>query len=694
MTGPELASGDLLLRLQALDDLLPTLAGALDVREIFERISSIVGRVIPHDMAALAIVSQDKTHLVLHAASHGSLRPTTMVPVPEQMQSRLVEPWDRWIIPDVQDDPETKHGLTAKAGFRAVLRIAIREGSALTAMLEFSSRTPGVYDDRFVPVARRVADHIAIALAHERLADERKRAAALEERAATFELLDGLLHALTGSLDIRQVFERVSEIARKVIPHDMMSLPMVSDDREHVVVHAVTGNEVAFPTTVPLPEHNKPMLTDPWEYIIHPDLQADPLEKQTPPGQVGYRGRLLVPIRLQNEFVGALDFFSFQPNCYTKADALVARRIADHVALALSHQRLAEEAQHAAEARERASVLERRVTLLTAEVDALGGHRRVIGESRAWKQVLKQATQVAATDTTVLLLGESGTGKEVIARFIHRASARNNGPFVAINCAALPEQLLESELFGHERGAFTGAIAPKPGQLELAASGVLFLDEVSEMSLTAQAKFLRVLQEREFQRLGGTRVLKSNVRVIAATNRDLSAAIARGTFREDLYYRLNVFEIALPHLRDRADDILPLSEAFLQDIGQAFGRPPAGISRQARQLLVDYHWPGNVRQLRNTLERAAILCEGGLINGEHLSLPSRPASASSASSFATVTVTALPDAASTTGDLKTMERAAIEKALRDTRHNKSKAARLLGLTRTQLYVRLRKYGLD
>src|SRR5258705_3273978 len=186
-------------------------------------------------------------------------------------------------------------------------------------------------------------------------------------------------------------------------------------------------------------------------------------------------------------------------------------------------------------------------------------HVRVIGESVEWRQVLKKATQVAATDTTVLLTGESGTGKEVVARFIHRASPRSKGPFVALNCAALPEQLLESELFGYERGAFTSAHQAKPGQIELASGGVLFLDEVSEMSLSAQAKFLRVLQEHEFQRLGGTRLLKANIRVVAATNRDLRKAVEHGTFREDLFYRLQVFDLRIAPLRESSEDLVSLS---------------------------------------------------------------------------------------------------------------------------------------
>ena len=251
------------------------------------------------------------------------------------------------------------------------------------------------------------------------------------------------------------------------------------------------------------------------------------------------------------------------------------------------------------------------------------------------------------------------------------------GPFVALNCAALPEQLLESELFGYERGAFTGAQQAKPGQVELASGGVLFLDEVTEMSLSAQAKFLRVLQEREFQRLGGTRLVKANIRVIAATNRDLRKAVERGDFREDLFYRLGVFDIQIPPLRDRRSDIVPLSETFLQEIGRSFGRPPAGLTRDARNALLQYEWPGNVRELRNVLERASILCEGGLIDTSHLTLQS------SAKSLR-----------SDTTDLSVVERTTIVKVLHDCRGNKTKAARRLGLSRTQLHGRIRKYRLE
>jgi len=214
------------------------------------------------------------------------------------------------------------------------------------------------------------------------------------------------------------------------------------------------------------------------------------------------------------------------------------------------------------------------------------GVGEVIGASPAWTDALHKAHQVAATETTVCLLGESGTGKEVLARLIHRLSPRRDKPFVAINCAALPEQLLESELFGYERGAFTGAQIAKPGQIELAWGGVLLLDEVSEMSPSAQAKFLRVLQEREFRHLGGTRLLKANIRVIAASNRDLRKAVEARRFREDLFYRLHVFDIQIPPLRERKGDIALFCDAFLEEIGGSIGLHPAGLSAEAWAALL------------------------------------------------------------------------------------------------------------
>jgi transcriptional regulator with PAS, ATPase and Fis domain len=312
-----------------------------------------------------------------------------------------------------------------------------------------------------------------------------------------------------------------------------------------------------------------------------------------------------------------------------------------------------------------------------ALIDDVGLTGGVVGESAAWRTVLKRAIQVAATDTTTCLQGESGVGKEVLARVIHRASRRRCGPFVAINCAALPEALLESELFGFERGAFTGAHQAKPGQIELAAGGVLFLDEVSEMTPAAQAKILRVLEEREFRRLGGIRAIQANVRLIAATNRDLHQAVAQGQFRLDLYYRLNVFEIRIPPLRERREDILSLAHAFLQEMARSTGRGRVELTPAATDSLRWHEWPGNVRELYNALERAIIVCEDGLIRPQDLCL-------------APPMVPMMVDST----DLNVVERQAIERAMREVNGNKSRAARQLGISRTQLYYRLRKHGLE
>jgi transcriptional regulator with PAS, ATPase and Fis domain len=304
-----------------------------------------------------------------------------------------------------------------------------------------------------------------------------------------------------------------------------------------------------------------------------------------------------------------------------------------------------------------------------------GGHAGAVGSSAAWQGVLRAARRVAGTEATVLLQGESGTGKEVIARLIHHASPRRNGPFVAINCAALPESLLESELFGFERGAFTGADRARAGHIELASRGVLFLDEVTEMSLSSQVKLLRFLQEREFRRLGGTRVQKADVRIIAASNRDLDAAVENGTFREDLLYRLRVFDIILPPLRDRISDIEVLAAQFLAEVCATMGRRIPELRPDALEALMRHDWPGNVRELRNVLERALIMSDGD-IEREHLSLRPR-----------TQTLPA-------TSDLSVVERGTIERILSETAGNKAQAARRLGLTRMQLYGRLRRYGLD
>jgi len=474
-----------------------------------------------------------------------------------------------------------------------------------------------------------------------------------------------LLRELAVTIDVDAALPRLSAIVRKMLPHD--ALRMVCLDQQ--------GRPIVNASTADLPDM---MAADADEVIIG-DLRSEAPGGTAAPHAMkrlvgdGYRSVLGVATLAPDPLV-RVAFWSKQPLAFNRAHVPLARRIAYHLGLGTQTRTLGRTIPEIDDARaQRADAgVQRGGGQLAA-----GTHLRVVGESVEWRGVLRKATQVASTDTTVLVTGESGTGKEVVARFIHAASARRSRSFIALNCAALPEQLLEAELFGYERGAFTGAHQAKPGQVELASGGVLFLDEVTEMSLSAQAKLLRVLQEREFQRLGGTRLVKANIRVIAATNRDLRKAVERGDFREDLFYRLGVFDIQIPPLRDRGADIVPLTETFLQEIGRSFGRPPAGLTRDARQALLQYEWPGNVRELRNVLERAAILCEGSLIDTNHLTLHSR----------------ARRFGADTT-DLGVVERTTIAKVLQECRGNKTKASRRLGLSRTQLHLRIRKYRLE
>ena len=308
----------------------------------------------------------------------------------------------------------------------------------------------------------------------------------------------------------------------------------------------------------------------------------------------------------------------------------------------------------------------------------------IVARSRKMQEVLALAERVAATVSTVLIGGESGVGKDLIAHLIHQRSSRSSGPFVKINSTAIPENLLESELFGYEKGAFTGAATSKPGKFELADKGTLFLDEIGDIPPVTQVKLLRVLQEREFERLGGTRTIKVDVRLIAATNRDLRVALEEGTFREDLYYRLNVVPIDLPPLREHKEDIPDLVHLFLSRLAERSQKAQPGISPEALQMLVEFHWPGNVRELENIVERACALTTGTLIEPSDIHidrLPSRDSSGQAA---------LLPEGKT----LDQWEDDLIREAYRRANGNKSEAARILGLSRNALRYRLEKIGIS
>jgi len=336
--------------------------------------------------------------------------------------------------------------------------------------------------------------------------------------------------------------------------------------------------------------------------------------------------------------------------------------------------------------------LERRglQTELKALREQLGSHPRyenIVGTSSAMRSVFGLITKVIATDVTVLICGESGTGKELIAQAIHYNSTRKDKPFVKLNCVAIPEGLLESELFGHEKGSFTGAVAQKAGKFELANGGTILLDEIGDMTLATQSKILRVLQEREFERVGGTHTIKIDVRVIAATNKNLAETVQRKQFREDLYYRLNVFSINVPPLRERKEDIPFLVEHFLNSNSQRLGRRFEGLTKEAMDCLIAYEWPGNVRELENYIERAVVMADSETIG--HECLPLHLQSLNNKPSFT------LPDRVNDLDNtLASVETQIITDTLHKTAGLQSKAAKMLGISERSLWHRVKKLRID
>lgn len=404
--------------------------------------------------------------------------------------------------------------------------------------------------------------------------------------------------------------------------------------------------------------------------LIVPDISVEPLflnrtGSRSDTERISF---ICVPIKIEGRVIGALSADRLSSSDTLDEDRRLLTILASLIARAVRtrqlHHRMIEEnqrLQNALKERSRPQVF--------------------VGTSSGLQDVLTQLAQVAPTDATVLLLGESGTGKELAANTIHAGSPRAGQPFIKINCAALPESLIESELFGHEKGAFTGATAVRKGRFEAADKGTLFLDEIGELAVSTQVKLLRVLQEQEFERLGGSKTIRVDVRLIAATNRNLERMVAEGSFRQDLYYRLNVFPVSIPPLRERLDDIPLLVASFLEKYGQKIGKRALRLTPEARKLLLAHSWPGNIRELQNVIERAVILTTDGQIHPSHL-----PPSLQ-------FPETTLPLPRSLPAALGQLEQRLIREALEIHRGNICRAAQALGITERIMGLRMKKFGL-
>jgi Nif-specific regulatory protein len=487
---------------------------------------------------------------------------------------------------------------------------------------------------------------------------------------------------LAGTLELKEAMARILAILGR--HHGMMraSVMLLDQDTNELRIVASHGLDESGARRVryQLGEGISGRVAQTGKSVVVPQISREPmfldrLGARKKPLKQQELSFICVPVLVNRKAVGVLGVdLAYKPDRdyerATKFLSIIATMIAqaikvDHL-IEADKQRLLDENIH-----------------LKQELRERYDFSHIIGNSGALRQVYEQVTQVARTNTTVLLRGESGSGKELIAHAIHYNSLRANKPFIKVSCAALPETLIESELFGYEKGAFTGAQGRKKGRFELAAGGTLFLDEIGDLNIPTQIKLLRVLQEREFERLGGTETIKVNVRLIAATNQNMEEAIAEGRFREDLYYRLNVFTIFMPPLRERKSDVLLLADHFLEKYAREHGKSIKRISTPAIDMLASYHWPGNVRELENIIERAVLVCETNVIHGHHL-----PPTLQTAEGSGTVSRLSLE---STVG---AFERDIIMDALKTTRGNRKRAAKLLDTTERVIGYKVKLYEID
>jgi Nif-specific regulatory protein len=494
------------------------------------------------------------------------------------------------------------------------------------------------------------------------------------------DLLD-ISQTLAGSLDIRSALGRVLEHIEQNLGAVSATIALREPDATELAVEAAVGAgwQKARQARYKVGEGITGRVLESGKPIVVPEVSREPLFLNRT-GVLGAQGKseltyMCVPVTAAGRTVGtvgvALPYrkdrrYDQEMTGLSIIGAMLGQAVRVHRLVEAERSRLVEEN-----------------TKLRHELREKYQLRSLIGSSRPMQQLYDQVAQVAPSSTTVLVRGESGTGKELVAHAIHYGSPRADKPFVKVSCGALPEALVESELFGYEPGAFTDARAQKKGRFELADGGTLFLDEVGELSPSTQVKLLRALQEKEFERLGGVKSIKVNVRLIAATNKDLEAAVQQGTFREDLYYRLNVFAVYLPPLRERKTDIPLLADHFVEKYAARESKEVRRIATTAIDMLMSYHWPGNVRELENCIERGVLVCEGGVIHGHHLPPTLQTAEVSG-------TMPRLGLAAAVAAYEKDM----LLDALKTARGNRARAARLLDSTERIVGYKVEKYGID
>jgi len=655
-----------------------------DLKSLLDDLAGLLRRVARFDRLALVLHDPERDLMRLHTIV--SLEPTFItdleLPVAESPAGLVWQTQRPLVVSRIDAEtrfPEVTRILRAE-GMRSFCVLPLTTSLRRLGGLSFASQDEDAFSDSDVEVLQELTNQVALAvdntLHHEAAQHAQQQLAWKRNR---LELLLEVNNALVSNLEPRALFSAIATCLRRVVAHDYTSLAVYDRERnafdmwaiefagkglikEHMFV-PVEGSPAGRAFTVGRPAR-----------FGRADLAALDSEVARALLAEGIQSMCSVPLTVHDRRLGTLSVGRLGGEPFTDCDAELLASVASQVAFSVEN---ALAFQEIAQLKDK---LAAEKVYLENEIRTEYNFEDVIGESSALKRVLRQVETVAPTDSTVLICGETGTGKELIARAIHDLSRRRERTFVKLNCAAIPTGLLESELFGHERGAFTGAIAQRIGRFELADRGTLFLDEVGDIPLELQPKLLRVLQEQEFERLGSTRTKRVDVRVVAATNRNLEDMVAAGTFRNDLYYRLNVFPVTLPPLRERPEDIPPLVRYFVQKFARRMNRRIETIPADAMMALSRYAWPGNVRELENAVERAVILTSGPTLRVPMSEFRDRPV---------------VPSASVAT--LEATEREAILRALHETNWvlgGPRGAAARLGLKRTTLQSRIQKLGIE
>jgi formate hydrogenlyase transcriptional activator len=582
-----------------------------DVPDLLPELAQRLHKVASFELASFSLYDPEKKVMRMRFWEGSErLSDTTELPVEESACGFVWEKQRAMVWPDLQQETRfrrTVHILTEK-GVRSYCGLPLTTGQKKFGALGLGSSRPNAYGEEDVHLLRRVAELVALGLEN-----VMTRAAFLEEK-ERLEMLLEVGKTLMSNLDVQQLFPAISGLIRRVVRQDYASVTLYDETHRWLRVYALDSaladDVIAPDAAVPIVESaaGPAFLKGETKVSTREELAAIDSTAVRQMLEIGIRSFCSIPLITRKGKLGTLNLGSTTDHAFAQQDISFLKQVATQVAMALDNARAYREIE------EHTDKLKKEKLYLQDEIRSVLNFEEIVGESPALKHVLTQVNTVAPLDATVLILGETGTGKELIARAIHRMSSRKDSSFIKLNCAAIPTGLLESELFGHEKGAFTGAVSAKIGRLELADKGTLFLDEVGDIPLELQPKLLRVLQDQEFERLGGVRTIRVNIRLIAATNRDLAKSVAAREFRSDLYYRLHVFPVHMPPLRERAKDVELLVRYFVQKFSRRMNKQIETIPTETMNALSRWEWPGNVRELENFIERSVILSEGTILN--------------------------------------------------------------------------------